>query len=162
MCVVFPVFSDTMRYSQWAGGTHPTGMHSCIIIHVLAIKRSLGQGNIFRSVCQEFCPRGGGGSAARGRVGACSRVGGSAAGGCLIQGDGAPPWQLLLRAVRILLECILITHTLETKRDYVWEDDYFKINIFVQIDFYNKNAFEEGGVQGRVGVCPGVCPRGSA
>ena len=23
-------------------------------------KRSLGQGNIFRSVCQEFCPRGGG------------------------------------------------------------------------------------------------------
>ena len=28
-CVVFPVFSDTMRYCQWAGGTHPTGMHSC-------------------------------------------------------------------------------------------------------------------------------------
>ena len=28
-CVVFSVFSDTMRYSQWAGGTHPTGMHSC-------------------------------------------------------------------------------------------------------------------------------------
>ena len=24
-------------------------------------KRSFGQGNIFRSVCQEFCPRGGGG-----------------------------------------------------------------------------------------------------
>ena len=20
---------DTMRYGQWAGGTHPTGMHSC-------------------------------------------------------------------------------------------------------------------------------------
>ena len=29
VCVVFSVFSDTMRYGQWAGGTHPTGMHSC-------------------------------------------------------------------------------------------------------------------------------------
>ena len=29
-CVVFSVFSDTMRYGQWAGGTHPTGMHSCL------------------------------------------------------------------------------------------------------------------------------------
>ena len=29
-CVVFSVFSDTMRYGQWAGGTHPTGMHSCM------------------------------------------------------------------------------------------------------------------------------------
>ena len=28
-CVVFSVFSDTMRFGQWAGGTHPTGMHSC-------------------------------------------------------------------------------------------------------------------------------------
>ena len=27
---------------------------------ISARKRSLGQGNIFRSVCQEFCPRGGG------------------------------------------------------------------------------------------------------
>ena len=27
--MVFSVFSDTMRYGQWAGGTHPTGMHSC-------------------------------------------------------------------------------------------------------------------------------------
>ena len=30
-CVVFSVFSDTMRYGQWAGGTHPTGMHSCFL-----------------------------------------------------------------------------------------------------------------------------------
>ena len=30
---------------------------------ITARKRSLGQGNIFRSVCQEFCPRGGGGGA---------------------------------------------------------------------------------------------------
>ena len=29
VCEVFSVFSDTMRYGQWAGGTHPTGMHSC-------------------------------------------------------------------------------------------------------------------------------------
>ena len=28
-------------------------------IVITARKRSLGQGNIFRSVCQEFCPRGG-------------------------------------------------------------------------------------------------------
>ena len=28
-CVVFSVFPDTMRYGQSAGGTHPTGMHSC-------------------------------------------------------------------------------------------------------------------------------------
>ena len=27
--MVFSVFSDTMRYGQFAGGTHPTGMHSC-------------------------------------------------------------------------------------------------------------------------------------
>ena len=30
-CVVFSVFPDTMRYGQWAGGTHPTGMHSCFV-----------------------------------------------------------------------------------------------------------------------------------
>ena len=29
VCVVLSVFSDTMRYGQWAGSTHPTGMHSC-------------------------------------------------------------------------------------------------------------------------------------
>ena len=28
-CMVFSVFSDTMRYGQWAGSTHPTGMYSC-------------------------------------------------------------------------------------------------------------------------------------
>ena len=28
-CMVFSVFSDTIRYGQWAGSTHPTGMHSC-------------------------------------------------------------------------------------------------------------------------------------
>ena len=34
-CVVFSVFSDTMRYGQWAGGTHPTGMHFCWKIFVI-------------------------------------------------------------------------------------------------------------------------------
>ena len=33
-CVVFSVLSDTMRYGQWAGGTHPTGMHSCLVLIV--------------------------------------------------------------------------------------------------------------------------------
>ena len=33
-CVVFSVFSDTMRYGQWAGGTHPTGMHSCYVVTI--------------------------------------------------------------------------------------------------------------------------------
>ena len=31
-------------------------------------KRSLGQGNIFRSVCQEFCPQGGGACVAGGHA----------------------------------------------------------------------------------------------
>ena len=35
-----------------------------------ACKRSLGQGNIFRSVCQEFCPSEGGGIAWSGGVSA--------------------------------------------------------------------------------------------
>ena len=51
----------------------------CIIICyvIIARKRSLGQGNIFRSVCQEFCPQGGlsapGGMPAPGGV--CSQGG---------------------------------------------------------------------------------------
>ena len=42
-----------------------------------ARKRSLGQGNIFISVCQEFCPRGGGGGWVRGVHGP---------GGCMVPG----------------------------------------------------------------------------
>ena len=37
-CMVFPVFSDTMRYGQWAGGTHPTGMHSCFHLFLKEIR----------------------------------------------------------------------------------------------------------------------------
>ena len=90
-----------------------------------ARKRSLGQGNIFRSVCQEFCPWGGAWSggwavpAPRGVVPgpgvpapggvpdpdpAPGGLGGLVWGGCLVE---TPRW-LLLRAVRTLLECILV------------------------------------------------------
>ena len=59
---------------------------------ITARKRSLGQGNIFRSVCQEFCPQLGGGGRA---------------------------WQILRdtvneRAIHILLECILVNFVLES------------------------------------------------
>ena len=70
----------------------------------------LRQGNIFRSVCQEFCPR-------RGSV-------------CLSACWDTTPWadppdrhpwgdtpsrRLLLRTVRILLECILVVLTFSVK-----------------------------------------------
>ena len=47
--------------------------HSCWIF--TARKRSLGQGTIFRSMCQEFCTQGGGASS----------------GGCFFPGGGFPP-----------------------------------------------------------------------
>ena len=89
-------------------------------------KRSFGQGNIFTSVCHEFCSRGGGGSAPnfRGGVsvpnfrgggsalnfggGVCSKFSG---GGCLLQilGGCLDFWNTVnVRLVRILLECILV------------------------------------------------------
>ena len=58
-------------------------------------KRGLGQGNIFTSVCQEFCSQGGclvpggsapGGMSAAGRVPASGGVGGLLwGGGCLVE-----------------------------------------------------------------------------
>ena len=57
-------------------------------------KRGLGQGNIFTSVCQEFCSQGGclvpggsapGGVSAPGRVPASGGVGGLLPGGCLVE-----------------------------------------------------------------------------
>ena len=53
----FPTNSSGMhppRDGQCAGGTHPTGMHSCYWP-----KRSFGQGDIFIGVCHEFCSQGG-------------------------------------------------------------------------------------------------------
>ena len=97
------------------------------------------QGNIFRSVCQEFCPQGGclvgGVSGPRGACfggGGCllpgvsapegvSAPGGYLLGGCLLLGVPAPRGclmetplsrRLLLQAVRILLECILVSQKL--------------------------------------------------
>ena len=138
---------------------------------VTARKRSLGQGNIFRSVCQEFCPHGGGhawlqgacvvvwggggGSAcvvARGHVwlpggmhgcrglygcggvhgcwGACMVAGGGmhgcqgacvVGGACLVVGGMCGCWGVHRirqdtvneRAVRILLECMLVLNCAE-------------------------------------------------
>ena len=58
---------------------------------ITARKRSLGQGNIFRSVCQEFCPRGG----HAWLRGACMVVGGMHGcwGVCMVAGGHAwLPW----------------------------------------------------------------------
>ena len=52
-----------------------------------ARKRSLGQGNIFTSVCQEICSQGAGGVPAPGQGGASSR-GMPPPGGCLLPGGG--------------------------------------------------------------------------
>ena len=73
----------------------------------------LGQGNIFRSMCKSFCRRG----AARGRAGWHAWQGGVAcvAGGCVWLGGmcgggvhGREERRPQKRAVRILLECILV------------------------------------------------------
>ena len=65
-----------------------------------ARKRSLGQGNIFAPVCHSVHREGVPGPG----------EGLSAPGGCLARGGAwwRPPRGLLLRAVRILLECILV------------------------------------------------------
>ena len=76
---------------------------------ITARKRSFGQGNIFIGVCQGgvggVCS--GGVSAPRGEGVSAPGGGGSAPGwgGCLVE---SPLQRLLLRAVRILLECILV------------------------------------------------------
>ena len=97
---------------------------------ITARKRSLGQDNIFRSVCQEFCsgrgwypsmPCRSPGPHPRGKLRGLAWGGspGPHPGGVLQAHTGGytsmhwgrhPPsrW-LLLRAVRILLECILVT-----------------------------------------------------
>ena len=87
----------------------------------------LGQGNTFRSMCQEFCPRGGvsrptpRGGRLRvwpGGLPGSPPVGGSPGpnpggwGGCIPacnEADTPPSRQLLLWAVHILLESILVT-----------------------------------------------------
>ena len=46
-CVVFSVFADTMRYSQSAGGTHPTGMHSCLTVQCHTSQQTVNTHLIF-------------------------------------------------------------------------------------------------------------------
>ena len=64
------------------------------VFHKHSTLAILGQGNIFRSVCQEYSVH---------RRGAWSQE------GCLVRGGvETPPGRLVLRVVRILLECILV------------------------------------------------------
>ena len=51
---------------------------------ITARKRSLGQGNIFRSVCPSFCPQGGGG--------VCAMLGGACVGACMAGGPCVADW----------------------------------------------------------------------
>ena len=76
---------------------------------ITARKRSLGQGNVFTPVCLFI-----GGICIQG----VSAFGGSASGGSASRGVGqTPPFRILRdivteRPVRILLECILVSHRL--------------------------------------------------
>ena len=75
------------------------------VFFITARKRSLGQGNIFIGVCQEFCSRGGVLPGAR--WGMSAPGGGVCSGGAWWRPQTAPR-RILLRAVRILLERILV------------------------------------------------------
>ena len=69
----------------------------------------LWQGNVFTPVCQSFCSQGGMHARGACMVGACIAGGHVCPGGHVWQGSCA--WQErrpLQRAVRILLECILV------------------------------------------------------
>ena len=91
----FPVFSDTMRYGQLAGGTHPTGMHSCLTF-ITTRKQSL------QKLCFHgcLCPEGGSGHAWH----SCP----SPSPGMHASRRWILRYALNERAVRILLECILV------------------------------------------------------
>ena len=98
----------------------------------------LGQGNIFRSVCQEFCPQGGGGMHGRG---ACM------AGGCAWQEGmhamhASPPPADNTRysdtvneqAVRILLECILVSNVFDVRNFPFRTRALFMISVKVRLN----------------------------
>ena len=95
-----------------------------VIFTVLPPATKLGQGNIFRSVCQEFCPQRGGACMAGGMYGRGACVaGGRAWQGVCVGVHGGHAWQgwhawqggawhtVNEQAVRILLECILVFET---------------------------------------------------
>ena len=87
---------------------------------VTARKRSLGQGNVFTPICDSFCsgegvPSLGGGEGAILGEGGLPSLGGSmkrgAVEGDTVKGEGAvkKPPLVNKRAVRILLECFLVS-----------------------------------------------------
>ena len=118
----------------------------------------LGQGNIFRSVCQDFCPQGDPRGAAC--SGGCLILGGCLlpGGGCLLPNGGAwwrpPPRRPLLRAVRILLECILVLVYLWYGKDIHTSELY----IIKFINYRPPMKLREGHVF--TSVCQSFCPRG--
>ena len=88
-----PVYQTCVLRAIWLGGSFT------------ARKRSLGQGNIFAPVCHSVH---GGGVSARGDAwsgGVSGAREGCSQGGSLVE---TPLGQLLLQAVRFLLECILV------------------------------------------------------
>ena len=99
---------------------------------ITARKRSLGQGNIFAPVCHSVH---GGGVWSRGvcllwgEGGACSQGGHLVpGGGCLLWGSLVEtPRRLLLRAVRILLGCILVSTKYSNKSSSGGNRAYFQI-----------------------------------
>ena len=94
----------------------------CFLVEYLPPATKLGQGNILRSLCQEFCPQGGlqahtqrgswgvwqGGSPGPHLGGLQTQAWGAVCIPACTEADPTPTRQLLLRAVRILLECILV------------------------------------------------------
>ena len=70
-----------VNISRTAICSHSIHHHISLILIFTARKRSLGPGNIFISVCQEFCSRGGGGACSEG---VCSW------GRCLLPQGSAP------------------------------------------------------------------------
>ena len=83
-------------------------LHTILYNPFLSAATKLGQGNIFRSVCQEFCPLGGGGCLPQCMLGYTHLLGSRPP-----REQTPPPGSRLQhtvneRAVRILLECILV------------------------------------------------------
>ena len=89
-----------------AGSTHPTGMHSCFIMNYYRPQRSC-EGYVFTHICHSVHRRGAIPACIADSIPACLAAGGVCSGG---GGDleTPPSRRLLLRTVRILLECILV------------------------------------------------------
>ena len=125
----------------------------------------LREGNVFTGVCDSVHGGVPGPGGAWSRGGVCSQGGAwsrgvSAPGGVCSRGDpgGDPPGRLLLRAVRILLECILVFliktlgthHHLCCSRTYIFRNDEQisfhenqRQNVREQrAPVYNKKAFQ--------------------